>query len=82
MGMDMTGSSWVDGKDGGIRIGRGERVQPRVMWVRKLGASTRMSEYRCVKLEQCRRHQQGVSSRIFLSICECIVFYIGYRRRR
>ena len=48
MGMDMTGSSWVDGKDGGIRIGRDGRVRPRVMWVRKLGASTRMNEYRVV----------------------------------
>ena len=50
MDMDMTGSSRVDGvrKDGRIRIGRSERARPRVMSVRELGASTRMSEYRVV----------------------------------
>ena len=35
-GMDAMGSIKLDWKDGGIRIGRSDRVRPRVFWVREL----------------------------------------------
>ena len=43
LGMDMTGSSRLDGKDGGIRIGRSERVRPRVMGVASLSEARAVS---------------------------------------
>jgi hypothetical protein len=42
-GMDMTGSSRLDGKDGVIRIGRSERVRSRVMGVASLSKARAVS---------------------------------------
>jgi hypothetical protein len=51
-GMDMTGSGLLDGKDSEIRIGRGGRVRPWVMWVQVSRRHT--------KLERCRRRASSL----------------------
>ena len=65
----MAGSSRLDGKDGGIRIGRSERVRPR----RVMGVAS-LSEVRAVSLAS----DTACVAEAFSLLRECIIFHFGY----